>query len=355
MKCKELLRKSDFIVFVASNLKMYRKSEERQYMRAIIKQVAHLKGKSRFSVRFDMFVKCLCSSACFTDYYLLNFYNMTLRETTYYLSGARWSKLHHYLKSPEARSILNDKARFLAAFREFTKRDFFYITDAATTEELEEFIRKHSSFIAKPNRLNSGRGVELVDTQSFPDTETLLSYLRKNQTVLLEERIMNHVSLAKYSDRSLNTMRIVSVRTEDGVKLICAFLKFNTKGGIVDNLSAGGYACPIDIQTGNLVRGMTGIKELTNIFLPRHPKGFLFEGESIPFWSETVDMVIKAMDALNEAFYVAWDVAVTDDGPVIVEGNNNPGHIIQAISGVPIYKDIKKASKYARKCLRRMV
>ena len=347
MKIKDLLFEVDFVVFAGVNLKSLLRKKDRKHLSDIIRGVSRVKEKSRFSICIDMFVKCLCSSASFNDYAYLRFYDMTIREARGYLNSCRFSKVQRYLRSPEVKKLLNDKARFLDTFREFTKRDFLYITATTTPNELTRFIEQHSEFIAKPNNLNAGRGIELVDSRSFPNVESLLACLWKKQTVLLEEVIENHTDLKKFSERSLNTMRIIAVRTEEGVKILRAFLRFNITGGITDNISAGGYACPINTATGKLYDGMTNRKELSNAFMPYHPKGFTFEGEQIPFWDETVALVTKAMIALKMAFFVAWDIAVTPDGPIVIEANNSPGYT--GFSSIPNYKEVKKAYRFAKK------
>jgi len=351
-KIKDLLFGIDTFVFAWINLKALRSNENRRELREIIRGVARLKKKSRFSIGADMFVKCLCSAALYSDYSNLCFYDLSLHEVLRLLTYGRNIKVNRSLRSPEVRDLLNDKIHYLTAFRAFTKRDFFGITDSTSPNDLESFTSLHRAFIAKPGSLNRGQGVELVDSRSFPDTETLLSYLRGKQTLLLEERVKNHPDLMKYSEQSLNTIRIISVRTEEGVKLINAFLKFNTQGDIADNRSPGYNTCQVDLETGELIRGMTSFRDLAIRYLPYHPKGFAFEGEQIPFWREAISLATEAMLALQDAYYVGWDIAITAHGPIVIEGNNNPSYEWQRYSRSPVYKEIKSAYRFAKKRLR---
>jgi glutathione synthase/RimK-type ligase-like ATP-grasp enzyme len=49
-------------------------------------------------------------------------------------------------------------------------------------------------------------------------------------------------------------------------------------------------------------------------------------GFQVPLWDESLRLTQEAAKLVPEVAYVGWDVAVTPDGPVLVEGNEFPGH-----------------------------
>ena len=60
-----------------------------------------------------------------------------------------------------------------------------------------------------------------------------------------------------------------------------------------------------------------------------HPlTGIPFMGFQVPLWDEALDMVRKAARKAYgyNCHWIGWDVAITPDGPVLVEGNNLPGY-----------------------------
>jgi len=58
---------------------------------------------------------------------------------------------------------------------------------------------------------------------------------------------------------------------------------------------------------------------------PVHPiTGSTIVGFQVPFFKEAVKMVKEASTVVSEVAYVGWDVAVSPDGPVIIEGNCFP-------------------------------
>jgi len=63
--------------------------------------------------------------------------------------------------------------------------------------------------------------------------------------------------------------------------------------------------------------------------------GTQIAGAMIPMWEDVCDVARELADHHFRAPYVGWDIAVTDDGPRVVEANSNPGiNIIQIDQGV---------------------
>ena len=46
----------------------------------------------------------------------------------------------------------------------------------------------------------------------------------------------------------------------------------------------------------------------------------------IPFFEETLQLCKKAALVEKHVRYVGWDIAIGDNGPIIVEGNPLPGY-----------------------------
>jgi glutathione synthase/RimK-type ligase-like ATP-grasp enzyme len=53
-----------------------------------------------------------------------------------------------------------------------------------------------------------------------------------------------------------------------------------------------------------------------------HPDtGNVIEGFRIPMWAEVVELLERGQRSLPDLRTLGWDIAVTDDGPLIVETN----------------------------------
>jgi len=82
----------------------------------------------------------------------------------------------------------------------------------------------------------------------------------------------------------------------------------------------------VDCETG-IVRCAASTKNFDRYEL--HPTtGTAFRGFRIPYWNECLALVSEAAKLIPQIGYIAWDVAVTESGPMILEGNDYPGHDI---------------------------
>lgn len=89
---------------------------------------------------------------------------------------------------------------------------------------------------------------------------------------------------------------------------------------VVDNFAAGGLASPINARTGEL--GTAVYKDPRLPSTDMHPdSGHRITGQTLPFWKESLALCQKAHEMFREIATVGWDVAVTDEGPKLLEAN----------------------------------
>ena len=92
---------------------------------------------------------------------------------------------------------------------------------------------------------------------------------------------------------------------------------------IMDNFHQGGVGVSIDIKKGKLI-GSAVSKDLEEMKV--HPAtNVKFDGFKIPYWEEIKKMVIEAAEINKEVRVVGWDVAISKDGPLLIEANRRPG------------------------------
>jgi hypothetical protein len=121
----------------------------------------------------------------------------------------------------------------------------------------------------------------------------------------------------------LNTLRIVTrLNHHDEVEILGTTLRISIDSSI-DNWSAGNIAAPVNPSTGT-VEGPAFYKDITKPDEYRHPITHVdIIGFKIPYWKEALQLAKDAalFDKKNRC--IGWDIAITDDGPEIIEGNNN--------------------------------
>jgi hypothetical protein len=148
------------------------------------------------------------------------------------------------------------------------------------------------------------------------------------QSLLLQERLFDHDALRALSAKPvLQTMRVNTFRQSDGrCRLLFWMIKLVVGENFSDNFSGG--------RTGNLIAfgnpddgRLLGARTL-------HPSGVglttirhhpetnrPFAGCSVPLWSEAVDAALKAHRHFPDFRALGWDVAITPEGPKILEAN----------------------------------
>ena len=142
-------------------------------------------------------------------------------------------------------------------------------------------------------------------------------------TFILQEEIIQHPEMARLFPHSVNTMRIVSFHFSGGTELFSGVLRAGTGQNTSDNWAIGGVLGLINVETGELDKEFFYKPEYGTICM-RHPDtGVSLGNFQIPFFDEAMDMI----RTLHPFFYgvksIGWDIAVTENGPVFIEGNDN--------------------------------
>ena len=187
------------------------------------------------------------------------------------------------------------------------------------------------------------RGGELLDelvaiSNSLPRTIGRMTKRTLTGRLLLQEQLHNHPNLAPVSPGALSTTRLVTYRFPRGeARLLFAAFKMAVGDSPADNFHFGGLVAPVDLATGRLGKPIQRRRKVI-VNVERHPDTeALIEGHQLPHWEEAKRLVLQAHNEVKDAPAIGWDVALCEEGPVLVEGNtsSNPD-IAQAPSGVPL-------------------
>lgn len=171
---------------------------------------------------------------------------------------------------------------------------------------------------AKPLSANMGRGARIVSA----DQDVLRQIARGNRHMIFQPVVEQHPTLASLNPSSVNTIRINTLRTGDEVESHVATLRVGRQGRIVDNAAAGGLCVKIDLATGRLGPFARTKPEVSTRKFDRHPDtDVAFGSIAIPFWSDVLELVRRGALAMAPVRSLGWDIAVTPDGPIVIETN----------------------------------
>ena len=83
------------------------------------------------------------------------------------------------------------------------------------------------------------------------------------------------------------------------------------------------FVAPIDVETGTLGQVTGDQPECLSEWSDRHPvTEAMVAGRIVPLWQELAELAIKAHAMVPERVLIGWDMALTAEGPVLIEGNS---------------------------------
>lgn len=296
------------------------KTTDYKMLRANLKEICQDTTKPLFIVIWQMIRISLKYGASFKDFYIFKFYKMEDIEINRYVTTGRLYDFYSSMNDKEYIETFRNKRKFNEVFQKFIGREYKFI-DETDENELICWMSGKKYLIAKPNYGVSGVGIEKIDVSKWENKADIVKYLRSKNLYLIEECIRQHESINQISSSSINTIRIVTVKNKNQIDIISAVIRIGVNNH-VDNFSAGGIAAPVDIETGIVY--MPAVKKIGSIKYENHPiTKTLILGFKIPFWDEIVEMITEAAWIVPQVRTVGWDVAVTQEGPLIIEGNDN--------------------------------
>ncbi len=93
---------------------------------------------------------------------------------------------------------------------------------------------------------------------------------------------------------------------------------------------------------------ITGGADWTGKGYENHPvTGVALRGLKIPYFQEAKEFVLKMIDDLHIEGVIGWDIAIGEDGPLLIEPNGNPDPALLNLPFIPDHKGIKaRLDKY---------
>ena len=173
-----------------------------------------------------------------------------------------------------------------------------------------------------PGRYRDESGAE-IDRATLKERVAATS---KSRALMVQQRLSNHPDIADLADQSLMAVRVITCKSGSDQKAIVtyAFIRIITR---LEPAWPVTYelGIAVDLATGRLGPA-TGDKEKWLLeWWDVHPvTGAQVTGRLMPHWDEIKAIAVKAHNAARGRLLVGWDIAVTPNGPLVLEGNSYP-------------------------------
>lgn len=284
----------------------------------IAKNVSKKSSKNIFFIIIDMIYCGFKYQAGYYDYQEFEFYNLNKNERKTYLTRGINNEIIRKYNNKDFFHLFESKEEFNKLFNKYLNRDWLILKDY---NEFSSFFKKHKKIIVKPIDSSGGQGVEKYQYENEKETKTLYKKLKSNNQLLIEEFIKQHKELNSLYDKSVNTMRMYTFFDGKKSHFLQAILKIGN-GDVIDNFSKGGMYTFVSDEGKVLT---PAIDREDNIYFEHPLSNKQIVDFKVPMFKEAVELVKKCSAVVQEIKYVGWDVAISDKGPVIVEGNCFPG------------------------------
>ncbi|MBR3437256.1 MAG: hypothetical protein IKG97_05835 [Lachnospiraceae bacterium] len=192
---------------------------------------------------------------------------------------------------------------------------------------MDEAVSRVLSFreesLIKPS-IDSGEGrlIRFFDPKSVSEDEVRSIFREMGANFIVQAVVKQHEMLAKMNPTSLNTIRVVTFFFENEVHVLSCIYRVGAPNARVDNIGAGGYACPVH-KDGRLNEKAVNRKAEWE---EQNSAGIRFADITVPNYEKVIETVKKAHLKLAHFKLIGWDMTVDTEGePVMIEFNTCPG------------------------------
>ena len=322
-------------------------------MNLLATKIAKENNKSVSYVKRDMIKNFLLYKIGYTDYFKSNYVSLTKEQKKDFLTSKNFINVLNYLNPKKYRVLTYDKLVFNKILKDYLKRDFLDVR-VSSEKQIKDFIKGKETVFAKPATDFGGHGIEKINVKQIKSIKDLKQQLLSNKQYLLEDAIIQHPFINEINPYAVNTFRIITLYKDGEAHIIGNSFRI----GLDEN-----YAIQCRDTYMRLNEDGTPACKFVDddgVVYDKHPlTNFDFNTiKKIPYVKESFQMVKEAALLIPEVRYIGWDVAITEKGPLIIEGNeipsygliqnymlnkDNPGHLkqIRDVIGEEEFKNIK--------------
>lgn len=316
--------------------------------KAIDRYMGQISQQEKESIRNDILEMAKKYRFSAEEYFCYHFKDRSEEERKTFISDMNRVDFCESLNKSRNLAKFDDKMLTYKIFGKFYKREICYVSKDKDFEKFDLFFKKLGKVIIKPVLGTCGKGIQIADIAEKKDLDAFYKQLKKDYCgkkkdgFIAEELIVQTPEMAQFHPSSLNTIRVATVKFDEGVEVIAAFFRTGRGGNIVDNAGAGGVFGTIDVATG--IIDAVG-DEYGNNYEVHPDTGIKMVGFEIPCWKEAVETAKELATVVKGNRYAGWDLALTDKGWVMIEGNSRGQFVWQMPRQKGFFKETNQILK----------
>jgi hypothetical protein len=279
--------------------------------------------------RFDMYRKdCMLSLEEMKTYVPLFFLDALFYPINQNGYGIlTWDKLLNFVLL-KAYEVAQPAMLFCYDHQHFFDATNSRISDVQALEQLQ--TSSAAKLFVKPRLGSGGKGIFIFkkEGQAYNNENAQVlepNFFRthiKDGLYIVQEGLVQHESMNRIYAHSINTFRVITECKDGTARVLYALVRFGRGGNQVDNASSGGMYIKVDPESGALADFAYAYNRVT---FDRHPDtGFVFKGSHLEKWTEVQAFAVHVAEKFREIRYLGWDIALTTNGPAVIELNNSP-------------------------------
>ncbi len=293
------------------------------------------------------------------ELYRLHLFDMPHSEKMTYISNMDKLNYTGHLNRKEDVHLLSNKYETWQILKDLYGRDLIYVSAETGHDEFRDFMKKHSEFVIKPVGLATSIGVRKCSLQEYggdpqaalssilQETEEVTRHYRWSygSGIVVEEVIRQGEELGRLHPASVNSVRITTLRTDDGIHMFCPVVRIGLHNEFLCAGSVGSIVAGINTRTG--ITETDGYTEEGDHFVVHPDTGITIRGIAVPKWEELLRMAEEIALKFENLGYIGWDFVYTEDGKwIVLEGNENGGFIGQLAWQRGLFKEFTDLIKW---------
>lgn len=275
----------------------------------------------------DMMIEAKKYNVGFDEYVMYHFKDRNQADRRSFICTRERATYCERLNDPKNQMIFDDKGKTYEVFGKYFHRNLTEVVGwtAESTKAFEEFTVKHSRFIIKPFNGGNGRGIKIVNVKDMGGFAQMCEVLKKEYPsgFVAEELIRQVAELSAAHASSVNTLRVFTVRFDDRIEFLPVSWRVGRGGACVDNGGSGGIFCVLD-DSGVV---LSTCDEKGNTYDVHPDTNHPLVGFQVPKYKEALEFCKELAMVVPSNRYCGWDIALTDEGWVMQEGNWQGGFV----------------------------